>query len=80
MYLKHHPKDFLESSPENLADILPGPSLIRFRGEQNPPLFIATLLHGNEPTGIQAIQKLAKKIPGREDASSTKSGFVSLAI
>ncbi len=55
------PEGFLDLASEELTHALPGPSLIRFRGEQDPPIFIATLLHGNEPTGIQAIQKLLKK-------------------
>ena len=55
------PKGFLELLPNELYKVLPGPSLIRFQGKENNPLFLATLLHGNEPTGIRAIQKLIKK-------------------
>ncbi len=55
------PDGFLELLPNELFKVLPGPSLIRFQGEEEAPLFLATLLHGNEPTGIQAIQKLLKK-------------------
>lgn len=55
------PAGFLDLLPNELFKVLPGPSLIRFQGEEDAPLFLATLLHGNEPTGIQAIQKLIKK-------------------
>ncbi|GJL77785.1 MAG: hypothetical protein NPINA01_07740 [Nitrospinaceae bacterium] len=55
------PDGFLDLLPNELFKILPGPSLIRFKGKEGPPLFLATLLHGNEPTGVQAIQKLIKK-------------------
>ena len=55
------PAGFLDLLPNELFKILPGPSLIRFQGEEDAPLFLSTLLHGNEPTGIQAIQKLIKK-------------------
>ena len=55
------PQGFLDLSPTEMHKVLPGPSLIRFKGEEKAPLFLATLLHGNEPTGIQAIQKLIKK-------------------
>jgi succinylglutamate desuccinylase len=55
------PAGFLDLPPNELFKVLPGPSLIRFQGEEDTPLFLATLLHGNEPTGIQAIQKLIKK-------------------
>jgi len=55
------PDGFLDLLPNELFKALPGPSLIRFQGKEKAPLFLATLLHGNEPTGIQAIQKLIKK-------------------
>ncbi len=55
------PDGFLDLLPNELFKVLPGPSLIRFKGKEEPPLFLATLLHGNEPTGLQAIQKLIKK-------------------
>lgn len=64
------PKGFLRAEPWDLATVLPGPSLIRLPGILNPPLFLATLLHGNEPSGVRAIQKLlaqyadwGKKLP-----------------
>ncbi len=60
------PDKFLDTTPENLSDILPGPSLIKIKGESEQPLFLATLLHGNEPTGTQAIQKLIKNYSDHE--------------
>ncbi len=55
------PDGFLDLAPNELRQILPGPSLIHCRGKKRSPLFLATLLHGNETTGIRAIQKLLKK-------------------
>ena len=55
------PHRFLEVKPDGLEDILAGPSLIRLAGKKEPPLFVATLLHGNEPTGFLALQKLLRK-------------------
>lgn len=55
------PHRFLDVRPDLLEDILAGPSLIRLPGKKEPPLFVATLLHGNEPTGFFAIQKLLRK-------------------
>ncbi|QPJ62788.1 MAG: peptidase M14 [Candidatus Nitronauta litoralis] len=54
------PDGFLDTVPEEMYKILDGPSLIQIEGEPGPPLFLATLLHGNESTGIQAIQKVIK--------------------
>ncbi len=59
------PPGFLEAEHHELDSILPGPSLIKIPGEDSSFLFLATLLHGNEPTGLQAIQKLLKKYEGQ---------------
>ena len=63
------PDGFLDTRPENLSSLLNGPSIIHLKGKLEPPLFLATLLHGNEPTGLCAIQKYLKKffIDGKLD-------------
>ncbi len=55
------PEGFLDTPVNGLHAVLPGPSLIHLKGKAGPPLFIATLLHGNEPTGVAALQKLLQK-------------------
>ena len=52
------PNHLLEVSPAELHQVLPGPTLLRIPGEKEPPLFICTLLHGDEPTGFLAVQQL----------------------
>lgn len=52
------PPRLLEVSPKELHQVLPGPTLLRIPGEMEPPFFICTLLHGDEPTGFLAIQRL----------------------
>ncbi len=52
------PAGLTEVSPENLHRILPGPSLVHLPGRMPEPLFVSVLLHGNEPTGLLAIQEL----------------------
>ena len=53
------PDGFLECGSRDLLDLLGGPTLIHLPGTQpGPPLFISTLLHGNETTGIDALQHL----------------------
>ena len=59
--LNHIPEGFLEAKSENLHDLLGGPTLIHIEGDNPTPLFISTLLHGNETTGFYAVQKLLKK-------------------
>lgn len=55
------PEGFLEATVETLHQILPKPSLIHLQGDAPEPIFLCTLLHGNETTGFYAVQKLLKQ-------------------
>ena len=68
-HLSHHPVPalhryerlpdaFIDAKIEKIGTILTGPSLIQIAGEPGPPLFVSILLHGNETTGFDAMQKL----------------------
>ena len=57
------PKGFLEASVADLHALLGGPTLIHLKGPQ-PPLFVSTLLHGNETTGIDALQTVLRDYAG----------------
>lgn len=59
-FLDAIPSGLLEVSTREIGSILPGPSLIRIKGKAEPPLFVATLLHGNETTGFLSLQQLLK--------------------
>jgi succinylglutamate desuccinylase len=50
----------LEDAQE-LYRILPHPTLLTLEGHHPRPLFVTILLHGNEDTGLFAIQKILKK-------------------
>jgi len=52
------PEKLLSVDATQLHTVLTGPTLIHLPGRREQPLFISTLLHGNETTGWQAIQKL----------------------
>lgn len=52
------PSGFLDAPPEAMEEVLQGPSLIHLPGRRQPPLFVSTLLHGNETSGIKALQRL----------------------
>ena len=58
------PTGFLESQADELYKILDGPSLIHLSGTKREPLFICTLLHGNETTGLQSLQRVLKHFDG----------------
>ncbi|MDX1496284.1 MAG: succinylglutamate desuccinylase/aspartoacylase family protein [Salinisphaeraceae bacterium] len=51
------PDRFLTTPAKGLHKLLGGPSLIHIPGP-GAPLFVSTLLHGNETTGIEALQDL----------------------
>lgn len=57
----HYPKELLTISPEYLHSLVPEPTLFNVLGKHQAPLFISVLLHGNEPTGFLALQKLLLK-------------------
>lgn len=60
-HFKEIPDGFLEISATEIHTILSGPSLIELDGKKNKPLFISILLHGNETTGLYALQKVLKQ-------------------
>ncbi len=64
--LDNIPNKLLELGPEELYTFLPGPTLIEIPGEQKNPLFISTLLHGNETTGFLALQRFLKNFKFQE--------------
>lgn len=60
------PEGFLSAKAENLHQVLAKPSLIHLQGKSPRPLFICTLLHGNETTGFYAIQKVLRNYQSGE--------------
>ncbi|WP_455198321.1 M14 family metallopeptidase [Kaarinaea lacus] len=63
--IDHIPEGFVDCAAEDLHQLLPGPTLIHLQGRRREPLFVSVLLHGNEPTGLKAIQALLKKNAGQ---------------
>ncbi len=60
------PPGLLEARPEQLADLLRGPSLVHLPGRREQPLFLSLLLHGNETTGLSALQALLRRYRDKE--------------
>ncbi len=64
MHLDHHdawPPDLADISLAEIQRVLPNPTLITIAGERGPPLFLSTLLHGNETTSFEVLQTLARR-------------------
>jgi succinylglutamate desuccinylase len=59
--LNNLPPELLTVDPQNLHQVLSGPTLIHLQGRRENPLFISVLLHGNEVTGFYALQSILKK-------------------
>ncbi len=55
------PAGFFATGPKDLNKLLGGPTLFHLKGEREPALFVSVLLHGNEPAGFSAIQKVLAK-------------------
>ncbi|BAU56502.1 M14 family metallopeptidase [Halorhodospira halochloris] len=60
------PEGFLAAKASDLQQLLGGPSLIEIVGRREPPLFVSILLHGNETTGLDALQLIFNKYRERE--------------
>jgi hypothetical protein len=63
--LNELPEYFLDVEARDLHRILSGPTLIHLPGCRNKPLFVSILLHGNEITGLKAMQTVLKKYQGQ---------------
>ena len=63
--LNELPEHFLDIDARDLHRILSGPTLIHLSGRRDEPLFVSILLHGNEDTGLKAIQSVLKKYQGK---------------
>ncbi|MGR9100537.1 MAG: M14 family metallopeptidase [Gammaproteobacteria bacterium] len=55
------PNGILEAASGALHELLPEPTLVHLPGKNPQPIFVSVLLHGNEPTGLMALQLLLKK-------------------
>jgi len=52
------PDGFLSCRARDLHLLLDGPTLIELPGKAEPPLFVSILLHGNEDSGLGAVQRV----------------------
>src|SRR5579864_3080808 len=59
------PDGFLDCDARDLHLLLSGPTLIELEGERGPPLFVSVLLHGNEDSGLDAVQRVIRDYLGR---------------
>ena len=59
--LDHLPARLADINVRDIRQVFPNPSLIHVKGKLEPPLFISTLLHGNETTSFQVLQHLQEK-------------------
>ncbi len=56
--LNELPEGFLDLKVENILELFPRPTLIHIKGDKPTPLFVSVLLHGNEYSGLKAVQAL----------------------
>jgi len=59
------PTGLLEIAVEDLHTLIPEPALFHLPGKSADSLFVSVLLHGNEPTGFLAVQRLLQKYHGQ---------------
>lgn len=54
------PEGFLDCAATDLHRLFGGPTLIRLPGRREAPLFVSVLLHGNENSGLDAVQQVLR--------------------
>lgn len=59
--LSELPEGFFDLEISNIRDVFPQPTLIHLSGHKSPALFVSILLHGNEYSGLKAVQALLAK-------------------
>ena len=59
------PKGLLDCSARDLHRLLDGPTLIELPGKSGAPLFVSVLMHGNEDSGLGAIQRVLREYRDR---------------
>lgn len=64
--LDYLPERLLQVEATELHTVLPGPTLIHLPGRREAPLFVSILLHGNEDTGLKAVQEVLKKYQNQQ--------------
>ena len=55
------PDAFLDISYRDIKKVFEQPTLIHLKGYKSPALFVSILLHGNEFSGLEIMQKIFKK-------------------
>ena len=60
------PGDLKNLLPHQVRDVFPAPSLIEIEGRRKQPLFISTLLHGNESTSFYVLRRLQDYLRNHE--------------
>ncbi len=60
------PAGFLDVAARDFHALLGGPTLLELPGRRRPALFVSVLLHGNEVTGVEAVQQVLRRYQGRQ--------------
>lgn len=61
-YFENISPNFLNIKFDNIWELYDSPSLIHIKGRDEEAIFISILLHGNETSGLLAVQNILKKI------------------
>ncbi len=64
--LEKLPEGFLDTHARELHRLLQGPTLIHLPGRREDSLFVSVLLHGNEDSGVAALQTVLRQYADRE--------------
>lgn len=60
-HLDYLPEALRDLSPQGIKQVFPNPTLIHIPGKRPEPVFISTMLHGNETTSFRVLQHLEQR-------------------
>ncbi len=69
-HLDYIPEKLADISPRDIKQVFPRPTLINVPGKRDEPVFISTMLHGNETTSFRVLQHLQKRYAQARPARS----------
>lgn len=59
--IDHIPPALADIGPREILNVFPRPTLIQLAGKRPDPIFISTLLHGNETTSFHVLQHIERR-------------------
>lgn len=65
-YLNELPKSFFDINPSNVLETFPTSTIISLKGKIKQPVFVSSMIHGNETSSLTILKSYLKKFTDKE--------------